>query len=57
VVFNDVQPDARTIKAKIREEYIRWRLARLYRSGSFRFPEPAGAIVVAGQRVKLGPEG
>jgi hypothetical protein len=40
IVFNRAQPGVGTIQAKIREEYARWHLARLYRSGSFGFPEP-----------------
>jgi hypothetical protein len=40
VVFNGAWPAVETILARIREEYSRWRLARLFRSESFGFPEP-----------------
>jgi hypothetical protein len=40
VVFNSARPAVLAIKTKIREEYGRWRLARLFRSDSFGFPEP-----------------
>jgi hypothetical protein len=40
VVFNGARPELGVILAKIREEYGRWRLARLFRSDSFGFPEP-----------------
>jgi hypothetical protein len=29
-----------SIKARIKEEYERWRLVRLFRSDAFGFPEP-----------------
>jgi hypothetical protein len=40
VVFNLARLAVLAIKTKIREEYVRWRLARLFRSDSFGFPEP-----------------
>jgi hypothetical protein len=40
VVFNGARPDVGVILARIREEYNRWRLARLFRSDSFGFVEP-----------------
>jgi hypothetical protein len=40
VVFNGARPEVVAIESRIREEYIRWRLARLFRSDSFGFPEP-----------------
>jgi hypothetical protein len=40
VVFNGARPDVEAIKARVREEYSSWRLARLYRSDSFGFKEP-----------------
>jgi hypothetical protein len=40
VVFNGATPAAAAIRHKIREEYQRWRVARFFRSESFRFPEP-----------------
>jgi hypothetical protein len=40
VVFNGAQPKLEVILAKVREEYSRWHLARLFRSDSFGFPEP-----------------
>jgi hypothetical protein len=40
VVFNGARPDVGVILARIREEYSRWRLARLFRSDSFGFVEP-----------------
>jgi hypothetical protein len=40
VVFNGARPDLEVILAKVREEYGRWRLARLFRSDFFGFPEP-----------------
>jgi hypothetical protein len=40
VVFNGALPNVEIISARIREEYGRWRLARLFRSVSFGFAEP-----------------
>jgi hypothetical protein len=40
VVFNGATPAAAAIRHRIREEYQRWRVARLFRSESFGFPEP-----------------
>jgi hypothetical protein len=40
VVFNGVRPAVEVIKAKVREEYSSWRLARLFRTDSFGFAEP-----------------
>jgi hypothetical protein len=39
VVFNGARPEVVAIESSIREEYSRWRLARLFRSDSFGFPE------------------
>jgi hypothetical protein len=44
VVFNGARPELEVILAKVREEYGRWRLARLSRSDSFGFPEPVSWI-------------
>jgi hypothetical protein len=40
VVFNRARTDVEAIVAKVREEFGRWRLARLYRSDAFGFAEP-----------------
>jgi hypothetical protein len=40
VVFNGVRPDVEIILVRIHEEYSRWRLARIFLSESFGFPEP-----------------
>lgn len=40
VVFNGTTPAVETIRHRIREEFQRWRVARLFRSESFGFPEP-----------------
>jgi hypothetical protein len=40
VVFNGARTEVEIILARIREEYDRWRLARLFRSDSFGFAEP-----------------
>jgi hypothetical protein len=40
VVFKGARPDVEAILARIREEYGRWRLARLFCSDSFGFAEP-----------------
>jgi hypothetical protein len=40
VIFNGARPDVEVIRARISEEYGRWRLARLFRSDSFGFAEP-----------------
>ena len=40
VVFNGAAPEAVAIKRRIKEEFGRWRLARLFRSEAFGFPEP-----------------
>jgi hypothetical protein len=40
VVFNGARPDVVVIETRIREEHSKWRLARLFRSDSFGFPEP-----------------
>jgi hypothetical protein len=40
VVFNGATPAVETIRHRIREEFQRWRVARLFRSESFGFPEP-----------------
>jgi hypothetical protein len=40
VVFNRARLDVEAILARIREEYGRWCLARLFRSDSFGFVEP-----------------
>jgi hypothetical protein len=39
-VFNGAQPGVEAILARVREEYSRWRLARLFHSESFGFAEP-----------------
>jgi hypothetical protein len=44
VVFNRERPDMEVILARIRAEYTRWRLARLFYSDSFGFPEPVSWI-------------
>jgi hypothetical protein len=44
VVFNGARSDVEAILARIREEYGRWRLARLFRSNSFGFVEPVSWI-------------
>jgi hypothetical protein len=45
VVFNGARPDVEVVLARIREEYNRWRLARLFRSDSFGFVEPMSWIM------------
>jgi hypothetical protein len=40
VVFNGVRPDVEIILVRIREEYSRWRQARIFCSESFGFLEP-----------------
>jgi hypothetical protein len=40
VVFNGARSDVEAIRARVREEYSSWRLARLCRSDSFGFVEP-----------------
>jgi hypothetical protein len=40
VVFNGAAPSQACIKEKIREECDRWKLAKLFRSSVFVFPEP-----------------
>jgi hypothetical protein len=44
VVFNGARSDVKAILARIREEYGRWRLARLFCSNSFGFVEPVSWI-------------
>jgi hypothetical protein len=44
VVFNGARPDVEAIRARIREEYSGWHLARLYHSNSFGFEEPVSWI-------------
>jgi hypothetical protein len=39
VVFNRASPAVGVVKTGIKEEYGRWRLARLFRSGEFGFLE------------------
>lgn len=40
VVFNGASPAVEAVKTRIKEEYDRWRLARLCRVEGFGFPEP-----------------
>jgi hypothetical protein len=40
VVFNGATPEVGAILARIREDYSRWRQARLFRSDSFGLVEP-----------------
>jgi hypothetical protein len=44
VVFNRARADVEAIVAKVREEFGRWHLARLYRSDVFGFAEPVSWI-------------
>jgi hypothetical protein len=40
VVFNGARPEVEAILARIREDYSRWRLAKLFRTDSFGLVEP-----------------
>jgi hypothetical protein len=40
VVFNDATPEVGAILARVREDYSRWRQARLFCSDSFGLVEP-----------------
>jgi hypothetical protein len=44
VVFNGTRPNVEAILTRIREEYGRWRPARLFCSDSFGFVEPVSWI-------------
>jgi hypothetical protein len=45
VIFNGARPDVEVIPVRIREEYGRCRLARLFHNDSFGFAEPVPCIV------------
>jgi hypothetical protein len=40
VVFNNAAASSLAIKARVREEFVRWRLANLFRGDVFSFPDP-----------------
>jgi hypothetical protein len=40
VVFNGARSEAQAIRNRIKDEFQSWRLARLFRSDTFGFPEP-----------------
>jgi hypothetical protein len=46
VVFNGALPAASEIRRRIKEEYDRWRLAKLFRGDVFDFVEPVPPCIL-----------